>query len=201
MPVTREKAKKWKNGITALMILSLLLVAAILAKSFLDGEFNSIESLQKNMEKCGVWAPLALTVFQALQVVIPVVPGFIGPIAGTLMFGPWVSFVCNYVGISAGSIIAYYLARKFGVDIVLLMFSEKTYDKWRAKVENSKHYDRFLFIATLLPLFPDDFLCYFSGLIRMDAKKFNWIIILGKPWCILAYCVLTQWAPQLIPGL
>jgi uncharacterized membrane protein YdjX (TVP38/TMEM64 family) len=25
---------------------------------------------------------------------------------------------------------------------------------------------------------------------QMRAKKFIWIIILGKPWCILAYSVL-----------
>ena len=39
----------------------------------------------------------------------------------------------------------------------------------------------------LLPLAPDDFLCYFSGLTGMSAKRFTWIIVLGKPWCILAY--------------
>ncbi len=36
----------------------------------------------------------------------------------------------------------------------------------------------------------DDFTCYFSGLMKMDAKKFIWIIILGKPWCILAYSII-----------
>ena len=56
-------------------------------------------------------------------------------------------------------------------------------------MEKSKSYGWFLFLATLLPLFPDDFLCYFSGLVKMDKKKFIWIIILGKPWCILAYSI------------
>ena len=46
------------------------------------------------------------------------------------------------------------------------------------------------YLATLLPLFPDDFLCYFSGLIKMNWKKFVWIIILGKPWCILGYSIV-----------
>ena len=70
------------------------------------------------------------------------------------------------------------------------MFSEKQYIKWSDKIEKSKSYDKFLFVATLLPLFPDDFLCYFSGLIKMSSKKFIWIIILGKPWCILAYSIM-----------
>ena len=42
-------------------------------------------------------------------------------------------------------------------------------------------------MAMLLPLFPDDFLCYLTGVSKMTAKRFIWIILLGKPWCILAY--------------
>ena len=101
----------------------------------------------------------------------------------------WSGCWCNYIGISVGSIIAYFLARKYGIDLVLELFSEKVYNKWSRKVEKSKSYGWFLFLATLLPLFPDDFLCYFSGLVKMDKKKFIWIIILGKPWCILAYSI------------
>ena len=73
------------------------------------------------------------------------------------------------------------------MDVVLLMFPRKEYDKWSTRIKKGKSYDIFLFVATLLPLFPDDFLCYFSGLVKMDKKKFIWIILLGKPWCILAY--------------
>ena len=71
-----------------------------------------------------------------------------------------------------------------------MMFSQKQYDKWEEKIRGKKSYDVFLFVATLLPMFPDDFLCYFSGLIKMDPKRFIWIIILGKPWCILAYSIV-----------
>lgn len=98
--------------------------------------------------------------------------------------------MCNYIGISLGSIIAFFLAEKYGKQLVTDMFSEKQYEKWTRRIEGKKSYDAFLFIATLLPLFPDDFLCYFSGLIRMDRKRFVWIIILGKPWCILVYSIL-----------
>ena len=71
--------------------------------------------------------------------------------------------------------------------VLVLMFPKKEYDKWSVKIKKSRSYGVFLFIATLLPLFPDDFLCYFSGLVKMEKKKFIWIILLGKPWCILAY--------------
>ena len=182
--------KKWKNGATAVAVLLLIVTAAIFVKLFFAGKFDSVESLQEYMGGFGAAGPLVLTGFQALQVVIPVLPGFLGCVVGAVLFGPAVGFWCNYIGISVGSIAAYFLARKFGIDIVLMMFSEKTYNKWSRKVAEHRSYSWFLFIATLLPLFPDDFLCYFSGLVKMDVKKYIWIIILGKPWCILVYSLV-----------
>ena len=61
------------------------------------------------------------------------------------------------------------------------------YDGWVRWVNSKKSYTLVLFLAILLPLAPDDFLCYFSGLTSMSARKFTWIILLGKPWCILFY--------------
>lgn len=128
-------------------------------KQFFNQKFDSVESLQNYMKGFGIAAPLMLTLFQAVQVVIPVLPGYLGCAAGAIAFGSMTGFWCNYIGISLGSVIAYFLAKKYGIDIVTAMF-------------------------------PDDFLCYFSGLMKMNSKKFIWIIILGKPWCILAYSIV-----------
>jgi len=178
---------KDKNRITAAVIGLVIIVVLIFVKKFAEGKIDSVESLQRYVLTFGIFAPLVLVFLQALQVVIPVLPGFLGCAVGAVLFGPMGGFWCNYIGISVGSIIAYFLARKYGMDIVLLMFPKKEYDKWSVKIKKSKSYGVFLFIATLLPLFPDDFLCYFSGLVKMEKKKFIWIILLGKPWCILAY--------------
>lgn len=166
-----------------------IIILLILTKQFFNQKFDSVESLQNYMKDFGIAAPLMLTVFQAFQVVVPVLPGYLGCAAGAVAFGSMTGFWCNYIGISLGSVIAYFLARKYGMDIVLAMFPAKQYEEWSRRVEKSKSYERFLFVATLLPLFPDDFLCYFSGLIKMNSKKFIWIIVLGKPWCILAYSI------------
>ena len=176
--------------IQAASVIIVLVLCALMLKLFFGNQFESVEDFQTYIQGFGVTGPLVLTVFQAAQVVVPVLPGYLGCAAGAVAFGTVTGFVCNYVGISGGSIIAYFLAKKFGIKIVRMMFSENTYEKWSRRIEQSRSYGRFLFIATLLPLFPDDFLCYFSGLIKMDTKKFIWIIILGKPWCILAYSIL-----------
>lgn len=178
--------KKIRIGIIVVFIIVLFL----LVRQFFNQKFTSVEDLQNYIKGFGIAAPLILTLFQAFQVVVPVLPGYLGCAAGAVALGSWTGFWCNYIGISLGSIISFFLAKKYGIDIVLAMFPEKQYKKWSARIEKSKSYERFLFIATLLPLFPDDFLCYFSGLIKMNSKRFIWIIILGKPWCILVYSIL-----------
>ena len=165
-------------------------IVLFFVKQFFDQKFDSVESLQNYMKGFGMAAPLILLMFQALQVVVPVLPGYLGCAAGAVAFGSMTGFWCNYIGISLGSVIAYFLARKYGDGIVTVMFPRKQYEKWSRRIERSRSYEGFLFIAILLPLFPDDFLCYFSGLMKMNSRKFIWIIILAKPWCILAYSIV-----------
>lgn len=173
--------------------LSVVVIAIVLAffivimKACFDGHFNSVESFQEYISKFGYFGPIFLTVFQTVQVVIPVLPGFLGCAVGSVMFGPFVGFLCNYIGISAGSIIAFFLAKRFGAPLIKDIFPSDKYQKWATWAETSRSYIAFLFLAMLLPLFPDDYLCYLSGITKITAKKFIWIIILGKPWCILAY--------------
>ena len=69
------------------------------------------------------------------------------------------------------------------------MFPKEKYEKWSGFAAKSRSYTAILFAGMVLPLFPDDFFCYFTGLTKMTAKKFIMIIILGKPWCILAYSI------------
>ncbi len=182
-------AKKLKNILTGLLICLLVLSAVFLIKGYLSGHFSSVQTLQTYISSFGIYAPIILTVIQALQVVLPVLPGFFGCIVGAGLFGAFGGFCCNYIGISAGSIIAFLLARRFGVGLVRQMVPAKKYDACVEWVNKKKSYTVVLFLAILLPLAPDDFLCYFSGLTGMSAKKFIWIIISAKPWCILAYSV------------
>jgi uncharacterized membrane protein YdjX (TVP38/TMEM64 family) len=95
--------------------------------------------------------------------------------------------LCNYIGISLGSLAAFLLARHLGMPFVKQVISQEQYDKYVGWITGKKCYTLVLWLAILLPLAPDDFLCYFSGLTRMSFQKFAWIIVLAKPWCILAY--------------
>lgn len=172
---------------TYLLVFLLVFFLLVLIKAWIGGKFNSVESFQDYIAGYGIFGPIILTLFQAAQVVLPILPGFLGCAVGAVMFGSAGGFWCNYIGISAGSIIAFLLARKYGAAIVREIFKGDKYDTWAERAARSKSFAVFMFVATLLPLFPDDYLCYLSGLTKLSTRKFVWIILLGKPWCILAY--------------
>ena len=182
-----RSARKLKNILTGVLIFLLLLAGLFLLQGYFKGHFRSEDAFRAYLDSFGLLAPLILVLIQALQVVLPVLPGFLGCIVGAGMFGAAGGFWCNYIGISAGSIAAFFLARYFGAELVKLMVPMEKYQKWVQWVNTKKSYTLVLFLAILLPLAPDDFLCYFSGLTGMSVRRFTWIIVLGKPWCILAY--------------
>lgn len=172
---------------TIILVLLVAMIFLMLVKAYIDGEFKTVESLQNYIQRYGALGPMMLVFVQAAQVVIPVLPGFLGCAVGSVLYGPWIGFWCNYIGISVGSVIAFFLAKKLGERLLQDLFSGNKYKKWAERAGKSRSYAVFVFLAMLLPLFPDDYICYLTGTTHMTARKFIWIVILGKPWCILAY--------------
>lgn len=104
-----EKAEHLKKYLGAALIFLLMLLILFCVQGYLGGHFSSAEQLQAYMKRFGVFAPVILTVIQAIQVIIPVLPGWLGCVVGAGMFGAAGGFWCNYIGISAGSIISFFV--------------------------------------------------------------------------------------------
>lgn len=193
-----ERILKGKREITVLFSTICVLIVVFFIKAYIDGKFSSAETLRAYIAGFGILGPLVLTALQAVQVVVPVLPGFLGCAVGAVLFGCMGGFWCNYIGISAGSIAAFLIAKNYGSGLIRAMFASERYQKWMAWAGNSRSYSLILFLMILLPLCPDDFFCYFSGVTDMSVKKFIWIIILAKPWCILAYSFLFSFGLKMI---
>lgn len=180
---------KWKKRLTAFFVVFCLLILAVFIKAYFDGKFQSVDSLRLYVKGFGIFAPFVLIVIQAMQVVIPILPGFLGCGVGAVLFGCLGGFWCNYIGITLGSIIAFLLGKHYGTPIVKNLFPEDKYMKYSEWAGKSKSYTLLLIAGFVLPLFPDDFFCYFSGITKMTLRKFAIVAILGKPWCILGYSI------------
>lgn len=190
------KSKETFIKFTIIISLTILLTLSIflLLKGWYYGYFSSVNALRSYIASYGIWAPLFLTLIQLLLAIFPICPSFTGCIVGAALFGSVGGFWTNYIGISVGSIAAYILAKCFGIELVNHLLPLQKYESYIKKINQSKSYSKFLFLAVLLPLAPDNFLCYFSGLINMSPQKFITIIILAKPWCILFYSIFFSYS-------
>lgn len=155
------------------------------------GYFNSLDSFRDLILAKGTWGPLVFMGIQIVQIIVPVIPGGLTCVAGVVIFGAFWGFIYNYISICLGSITVFFISRTFGRSIVLRIFGEDLYNKYRGKL-NEDRYDKFFALAILLPVAPDDFLCYLTGLTEMSARKFILIILLCKPLSIFAYSM--AWA-------
>ena len=173
-----------------LQVLSLagLVACVILALwGWRTGVLTSQEQMQARVHSCGAVGVVLFILFQAVQVVVPVLPGGIGCLAGVLIFGPVWGFVYNYVGICIGSLAAFAVARNCGKPLLTMLFSEKTIAKYSRWAEERNRFARLFALAIFLPVAPDDFLCYLAGTTEMSWRQYTAIILLGKPFAIALY--------------
>lgn len=181
-----------KNQIFNIIGAILLIVGVILAFiGYHMGYFDSLDTFRRLILEKGAWGPLVFMVLQVVQIVVPVIPGGLTCVAGVVIFGAFWGFIYNYISICLGSILVFFISRTFGRSIVLRIFGEELYDKYKGKLNEDK-YDKFFALAIFLPVAPDDFLCYLTGLTEMSVKKFVAIILICKPLSIFAYSM--AWA-------
>ncbi len=185
----KQKSKK-KYSIIIHISAAVTVTASVcfLIYAYRKGLLNSQEAMQEFLEPFGVWAPLVFVLIQAVQVVVPILPGAIGCVIGVVMFGPVKAFIFNYVGICMGSVGAFLLAKMYGRPLLEFIASPRLYKRYMGWLNrNQKNFDKLFAVAIFLPVAPDDFLCYLAGVTKMKLKKFTAIILLGKPAAIAMY--------------
>lgn len=188
----RKNQPNYISIITAITSAATILIAGIfIIYGLKNGMFESQQSLEAFIGKAGIFGPLIFIFIQAIQVVIPILPGFVTCIAGAVVFGPLEGFIYSYTGMCLGSVMAFYISRKYGTAFVKKLVKPQTYDKYILWLEKGKKFDILFLLAIFLPAAPDDVLCFIAGLTRMTWKKFTIIILLGKPFVITLYSLAT----------
>lgn len=188
----RKNQPNYISIITAITSAATILIAGIfIIYGLKNGMFESQQSLEAFIGKAGIFGPLIFIFIQAIQVVIPILPGFVTCIAGAVVFGPLEGFIYSYTGMCLGSVMAFYISRKYGTAFVKKLVKPQTYDKYILWLEKGKKFDILFLLAIFLPAAPDDVLCFIAGLTRMTWKKFTIIILLGKPFVIALYSLAT----------
>ncbi len=162
------------------------------------GLFTSREALQQYVEKSGALGAVLFVMIQIIQVVIPIIPGGVSCLIGVWLFGPFLGWLYNYIGICIGSIIAFLIAKQFGKPLMDKIFSQKLLKKYASWTDENSLFTKLFAIAIFSPIAPDDFLCYLAGTTKMRLKTFTIIILLGKPASIALYSLCLEAISKLI---
>ncbi|MGN0812715.1 MAG: TVP38/TMEM64 family protein [Candidatus Coproplasma sp.] len=154
---------------------------------------TSVEKLREYIASFGAWAVIIFIAFQFLQVVVLPVPGSVSVGVGVALFGPLRCSVFSFIGIMAGSLVAFALGRWVGYKAVCWVVGKEDLDKWLKKLKGKDYL--LLSLMFLLPLFPDDVLCFIAGLSSMTWGYYLIMITVTR----LISVTITSYSLQLIP--
>lgn len=156
-------------------------------------KINSVDALREYIYLSGIWAPVIYIVFCFLQVVLLPVPGSVAVAVGTAMFGPLKCSLFSFIGIVTGSIAAFFIGRQIGYKAVCWIVGKESLDKWLNKLKGKDYL--ILSLMFLLPLFPDDILCFVAGMSSMTWVYF--IIMIAVTRAISVFS--SAYSFELIP--
>lgn len=181
--------------VTCIMIFLLIAVTIyyIICKLGLIAKITDIESLRDIISSYGAFMPLLFIAFQFLQVVILPVPGSVSVAVGVALFGPLWCSIYSFIGIVLGSFAAFAIGKWVGYSAICWIVGKDELDAWLKKVKGKDYL--ILTIMFLLPLFPDDVLCFVAGLSSMTWVYFSVMIVFSRAVSV----VTTAYSVELIP--
>lgn len=135
------------------------------------------------IKNSGAFAPIVYAVVQFLQVTFIPINSTPVTVAGSLLFDWWLCLILTLVGQIGGSVLAFWIGRKWGLKAVYKFAKQQTVEKWRGKMKGREKTT--LIFMFLLPVFPDDLLCLLAGLTDMRYSTFFGVQVLSRTMAAL----------------
>lgn len=198
MGMAKSMSMKW---IQLLSIAGLIACVVLSIWFWQQGLLSSQERLRSFVDGFGAAGAAVFILFQAVQVVVPILPGGLGCLAGVILFGPWYGFLYNYIGICAGSLAAFAIARNCGRPLLYRMFPRKMIDRYDRWTNERGRFARWFAFLIFIPVAPDDYLCFLAGTTEISWRLYTAIILLCKPFAIAMYSLGLTVLFQQVLGL
>lgn len=167
------------------------IAAAWLFRDRLFSVFSSAARVRETVEAAGSWGAALFVALQILQVVVFVIPGEIVQIAGGWLFGVLRGSALSIVGICAGSIVNFLVARVLGKRFVETLFGARALDRFEG-INRTKRASVAFFLLFLIPGIPKDALCFAAGLSSMRPLAFLAVSMAGRLPGIVGSSVMGQ---------
>ncbi len=167
---------------TFLKILCVLLLVGGGAYLFIHYDFVSFfTDRSKAIDFINSFGSLSVVVFiglQILQVLFAPVPGEATGFIGGYLYGAVFGTLYSTLGLTAGSWLAFSLARWLGLSFVEKAVNPAILQKYDYFMEHKGTW--VVFVLFLIPGFPKDALCYIIGLSHMPTRMFLVVSTLGR---------------------
>jgi uncharacterized membrane protein YdjX (TVP38/TMEM64 family) len=170
--------KNQNEKIKFFILITILVAGTLLFWEPLYDAFSEQEKIKKTVTEVGFLGPILFTLLAILQVILAPIPGQLTGIAGGFLFGAFWGTVYSMLGILIGSFIVFYFSRKLGRPFVEKIIEKKKLNHWHEKIEAGGI--PILFTIFLLPIFPDDLICYIAGLTRLKIKNLMLVAFFGR---------------------
>jgi len=176
-----------------ILLLFVLVLIYIFQRTGFFEVVKTPDKLQAYLEKAGIWMPVLYIVLQYLQVILLPIPSVVSTVAGVALFGPLKTIFFSLIGILAGSLTAFFIGRKLGYKAVAWIVGKDTLDKWQKKLKKKDNF--LLTVMFILPMFPDDVLCFVAGLSSMSNRYFVLMILFARIIGIVGTCYSFDFIP------
>ena len=153
--------------------------------------FSSMDAVTNSMHKAGIWGPIILFILFVLQVFIAFIPGQALMVACGYLYGFWGGFLLSWLSLVIGGELAFVLARKYGRQFAERWIAPEVLSRWDKSAQGQGI--SFFAIMLVMPLVPNDAMCYVAGLGTITRRRFVIANLLGRGMA----CVLTSAAGAL----
>lgn len=152
----KAHSERWKAIlISVLTVVGVIATIVFLWFGYQTGMLADPEKMQAFFRKIGPIAPIVFMFYQIVQVVIPLIPGGFSVGIGMLMFGLGWGLILNVVPIVVGSMINFYLSKRFGWKIIesVVTANEVSAAKSWTKINKAKFEQMWIFkpLKRILP--------------------------------------------------
>jgi len=178
MKRTLKKILKIFLYITAAVVLGLLVYYTIpILKLLYTEEGRAV--ISDTVKSYGKFAPIIVVFIEVLQIVAAFIPGAPVDIMSGVLFGGFLGMALCLTGALIGTVIVYYLVRKFGKPLVFKFFPEEKFNAVKI-LNDDKKLTFTIFLLFLIPGTPKDFLTYIAGLTKINPYKFFAISLIAR---------------------
>lgn len=155
--------------IAAAAVIVLVILCIPLVKLLCTEEGRNV--IDKKVESFGSLAPLAFICIEIVQIVAAFIPGAPIEVMSGVLFGGFWGVIWCLAGIFIGTVIVFFLVRKFGRPLVYKLFPKEKLDAVKI-LNDEKKLTLTVFILFVIPGTPKDFLTYIAGLTKIKPSRF-----------------------------